>query len=321
MLDDKGPLVTPSTQNLETAEQSLREVVEQLERMPEPRPLRNLSSAWRRLAVAESRRGDFRRAIASSGRARHYAALWQRISPGLLARENSFLTVVNESKILAARGDKARAAKLSLAALRQFERLPPSVRRRYENSRGWQGLLVTASRELELLGHHVESASLKRQALDNSIRLGFSGPRDAAVTGLLVTAVANGRRHEIEPLCGQAKEWHIFDLQVLRICSGGKQVSRRDWASDPLAMERLNARVRFLELELEHEASFRRQIDLATAQVELAEMYYSRGERDIARQWLDRSGPIIQGMQRVDPEGPKVNALQRRRAVLLGRGR
>ena len=119
--DDDDPNILGQQQK--AIESSLRRAAATLETLPGPPRWRELSVAWRRVAMILVHRGEFTAAEGPLKKARDAAGQWLRIQPSPASRRNALLVKLCRLRLERQRGSRQNGYRLAREALAEFARL------------------------------------------------------------------------------------------------------------------------------------------------------------------------------------------------------
>src|SRR5262249_55975088 len=148
LINDDDPDPNVAGQQQDAAEKSLRRAAASLEALPGPARSREISVAWRRLAMLLAHRGEFTAAESALEKAQHAAAEWLRSQPAPSSQRNALMVKLCQLRLSRQRGTEEAAYRLAHEAMTDFRSLPPDMQAELNGTVWLENARLSIAREL-----------------------------------------------------------------------------------------------------------------------------------------------------------------------------
>ena len=317
--DDADPNIVG--QQEEAAERSLRRAAASLETLPGPRRWRELSIAWRRLAMILAHKGEFTAAEAPLEKARYAATQWLRAQPTPASRRNALMVKLCRLRLARQGGARATAYRLAHEAMADFRALPPAMQAGLNGTVWLESARLSIARELIEQNRLELAPALLTEVVRNSHSRNLTQTRNLAVANLVWSFRRLNRLDDARHWCGVARDWQVAELRIAQFCAEPLTAfSGRD-ALFPVVpgalsdedlrsiLSRINQLVQDLH---EDPRSFPLNITLGRAYARLAEHYLATGQTGLARPAVGQAAAIRDALVAGDSKSPVVLNFKRR---------
>lgn len=311
--DDADPNITGQQQ--EAAENSLRRAVASLEALPGPKRWRDLSVAWRRLAMLLGHRGEFTAANAPLEQARIAAAEWIRADPTPASRRNAVMVTLYQLRLARQTGTTQTAYQLAHLAMADFRALPRAMQAELNGTVWLENARLSVARELIDRNRPDPVPALFTEVVRNSHSRNLTQTRDLAVANLVWSLRRLNRLDDARYWCGTAREWQVSDLRLARFCAEPlAPFNDRDALFPAVAgalsdeeLQSLLSRIAQLIQDLhEDPRSFLLNLSLGRAYARLAEHYLATGQTTLLPPAIRHAAAIRDALVAGDPNSPVV---------------
>jgi len=331
LIDDEDADPNILDQQQAAIESSLRRAAASLETLPGPGRWRELSVAWRRVAMILVHRGQFTAAEAPLKRARDTAAEWLRAQPSSASRRNSLLVKLCRLRLERQRGAKESGYRLAHEAMAEFRALPPPVQVELNGTVWLENARLAIARE-SIDGNRPEVApDLLSEVARNSHARGLTQTRNLAVANLVWSLRRLNRVDDARRWCAVAREWQVAELRIARFCAEPLTPFTSGDALFPVVvgplsgadLQALLTRIdQLVKDRHEDPASFPLNIALGRAYARLAEHYIAMGQNNLAHSAVKEAAAVRDSLLAGDRASPVVLNFRRRVEALeeaLGR--
>jgi len=314
-----GDLINDS--DADSAEMSLRRAAATLQTLPGPPHLRELSVAWRRVAMILVHRGEFTAAERPLQQARSAAAELLRAQPTSASRRNALVVKLCELQLARQRGATKTGYRLAHGAMADFRALPAAMQAELNGTVLLENARLAMVRELIDQNRPESVPALLTEVVRNSHSRKLTQTRNLTVANLVWSFRRVNRPEDARYWCGVAREWQVADLRISRFCAEPLTAfTERDAlfpvASGVLSNEELQSilsRINQLVVDLhEDPRSFPLNIALGRTYARLAEHYVVTGQTDLARPAVSQAAAIRSKLVASDSSSPVVLNFQRR---------
>ncbi len=314
------------------AERSLRRAAVSLQTLPGPPRWREVSIAWRRLAMILAHKGEFTEAAATLTRSKSAADRWLRVQPSPASRRNALLVKLSGLRLARQRGAREDGYRLAHEALDEFRTLPPVMQAELNGTVWLESARLALARESIEQGRAEGAPALLMEVVRNSHARGLTQTRNLGVANLVWSLRRLNRLDDARRWCSVAHEWQVDELRIAQFCAEPLTAfTDRDvlfpvvrGALSDQDLQAVLSRIDQLILDRhEDPQSFPLNITLGRAYARLAEHYLATGRADLARPAVreakairdalmagDSASPVVLGFrQRVDGLEKALNAL------------
>jgi hypothetical protein len=317
--DDADPNIVGQQQ--EAAERSLRRAAATLETLPNPTRWRDVSVAWRRLAMILVHQGEFTAAEAPLEKARNAAAEWLREQPTPASRRNALMVKLCQLRLARQRGTREIAYRLAHEAMTGFRALPAPMQAELNGTVWLESARLSLARELIDQNRPEPLPALLTEVVVHSHSRDLTQTRDLSVGNLIWAFRRTNRLDEARHWCGVAREWQVTELRLARFCAEPLTAFTERDALFPAVpgalsdedlqsiLSRINQLIRDLH---EDQRSFPLNLSLGRAYARLAEHYFATGQTTLARPAVMRAAAIRDALVAGDATSPVVLSFKRR---------
>ncbi len=325
LIDDENADPNIVGQQQAADERSLRRAAASLEMLPGPPRWRELSIAWRRVAMIRVHKGEFTAAEAPLKKARDAAIEWLRAQPSPASRRNALLVRLCQLRLERQRAGGQTGYGLAHEALAEFRALPPAMQAELNGTVWLESARLSIVREL-IDGNRLEPVpALLTEVVRNSHARGLTQTRNLGVAHLVWAFRRLNRLDDARHWCAVAREWQVAESRIAQFCAEPLTAFAQHDALFPvvpgaLSDEDLRAilsRINQLILDRhEDPRSFPLNISLGRAYARLAEHYLATGQNDLARPAVRQAVAICEALLASDSKSPVVLNFRRRVATL-----
>ena len=317
--DDADPNIVG--QQEEAAERSLRRAAASLETLPGPRRWRELSVAWRRLAMILAHRGEFTAAEAPLEKARYAAAEWLRAQPTPASRRNALMVKLCQLRLARQRGATQTAYRLAHEAMADFRALPAVMQAELNGTVWLESARLSIARELIDQNRLEPVPALLTEVVRNSHSRNLTQTRNLAVANLVWSFRRLNRLDDARHWCGVARDWQVAELRIAQFCAEPLTAFTDRDALFPVVpgalsdedLQSILSRINQLIQDLhEDPRSFPLNITLGRAYARLAEHYLATGQTGLARPAVRQAAAIRDALVAGDSKSPVVLNFKRR---------
>jgi predicted Ser/Thr protein kinase len=317
--EDDDPIILGQQQK--AIESSLRRAAATLETLPGPPRWRELSVAWRRVAVILVHRGEFSAAEAPLKKARDAADQWIRIQTSPASRRNALLVKLCQLRLERQRGSRQNGYRLAREALTDFRALPSGMKAELNGSVWLESARLALARELIDQNRLPPVPAIFTEVVRNSHARGLTQTRNLAVANLVWTYRRLNRLEDARHWCQVGREWQVVEQRIAQFCAEPLTAfAGRDELfpviSGPLSEEELRAILsrisQLIQDRHEDPQSFPLSINLGRAYARLAEHYVAMGQADLARPAVREAAAIRDALVASDTNSPVVLSFRRR---------
>jgi hypothetical protein len=321
LIDDDDDDPAMAGQQPEAAERSLRRAAASLEALPGPKRWRDLSVAWRRLAMILAHKGEFTAAEAPLEKARYAAGEWLRAQPEPASRRNVLMVKLCRLRLARQRGDTEAAYRLAHEALADWRALPADMQAELNGTVWLENARLSLVRELIDQGRPEALPALLAEIVHNTHFRKLTQTRDLAVAHLIWSLRRVNRLDEARRWCAVAREWQVAELRLAQFCGEPLTAFTDRDALFPVAsgalsdedlqsiLSRINQLVRDLQ---EDPRSFPLNFTLGRAYARLAEHYLATGQTALVRPVVRQAAAIRDVLFAGDSKSPVVLNFKRR---------
>ena len=302
------------------AERSLRRAAASLETLPGPH-WRELSIAWRRVAMILVHKGEFTAAEAPLQKASDAAGQWLRAQPSPASHRNALLVKLCQLRLERQRGVPQTAYRLAHEALQEFRELPPAVQAELNGTVWLESARLSVAREL-IDQNHLESVpALLAVVVRNSHARGLTQTRNLGVANLVWSFRQLNRLDDARRWCTVAREWQVAELRIARFCAEPLTAFTGRDALFPVLpgtlsdqdLQAILSRIdQIIRDRHEDPASFPLNIALGRSYARLAEHYLTTGQIGPARPAVREAAAIRDALVAADSKSPAVLNFRRR---------
>jgi len=317
--DDADPNIVGQQQ--EAAERSLRHAAASLETLPGPRRWRELSVAWRRLAMILAHRGEFAAAETPLAKARYAAAELLRVQPSPASRRNALMVKLCDLHVARQSGATETAYCLAREAMADFRELPANMRAELNGTVWLESARLSVARELIDQNRPERIPAVLMEVVRNSHARNLTQTRDLAVANLVWSFRRVNRLEEARKWCVIAREWQVTELRIAAFCAEPLAAFTDRDALFPVLtgalseedlqalLSRINQLVRDLH---EDPRSFPLNLTLGRAYARLAEHYLATGQTALFRPAMRQAAAIREALFSADSTSAVVTNFKRR---------
>ena len=326
--DDADPNIVG--QQEEAVERSLRRAAASLEALPGPRRWRELSIAWRRLAMMLAHRGEFTAAEAPLKRARYAATQWLYAEPSPASRRNALMVKLCGLRLARQRGATEAAYRLAHDALADFRALPAILQAGLNGTVWLESARLSIARELIDQNRLEAVPALLTEVVRNSHSHKLTQTRNLAVANLVWLLRRLERLDDARHWCGVARDWQVDELRIARFCAEPLTAFTGRDALFPVIpgalsdedLQSILSRISQLIQDLhEDPRSFPLNIALGRAYARLTEHYLATGQTGLARPAVRQAAGIRDVLVAGDSKSPVVLNFKRRVDTLVDNAR
>jgi hypothetical protein len=317
--DDADPNIVG--QQEEAVERSLRRAAASLEALPSPKRWRELSIAWRRLAMILAHKGEFTAAEAPLEKARYAAAQWLRAEATPASRRNALMVKLCQLRLARQRGATETAYRLAHDALTDFRALPAGMQAGLNGTVWLESARLSVVRELIDQNRLEPAPALLTEVVRNSHSHNLTQTRNLAVAHLVWLFRRLNRLDEARHWCGVARDWQVAELRMVQFCAEPLTAFIDRDALFPVVpgalsgedLQSILSRISQLIQDLhEDPRSFPLNINLGRAYARLAEHYLASGQIGLARPAMRQAAGIRDALVAGDSKSPVVLNFKRR---------
>ncbi len=321
--DDADPNIVGQQQA--ASERSVRRAAASLETLPGPPRWRELSVAWRRLAMILVHKGEFTAAEAPLKKATYAATQWLRAQPSPASLRNALMVKLCQLRLERQKGAYLAAYRLAHEAMEEFRVLPPAMQAELNGTVWLESARLSIARELIDRNRLEPVPALLTEVVRNSHARGLTQTRNLGVAHLVWSFRRLNRLEDARRWCTVAREWEVTELRIPRFCAEPLTAfTDRDELFPAVPGElsgedlrSLLSRINQLVLDLhEDQRSFPLNISLGRAYARLAEHYLAAGQTGLARPAVRQAAAIRDTLIVGDSKSPVVVNFQRRVDVL-----
>jgi predicted Ser/Thr protein kinase len=327
LIDDANADPNILDQQQAVIESSLRRAAAALEALPGPPRWRQVSVAWRRVAMILVHRGEFSRAESAMTKARDAAAHWLHDQPSPESRRNALLVRLCEIRLERQSGKERPGYRLAHEALAEFATLPAAMQAELNGSVWLESARLAVVRELIDQDRPEPVPAILTEVVRNSHARGLTQTRNLGVTNLIWSLRRLGRLEEAGYWCDVARDWQAADSRTDRFCTEPLTAfTSRDplfpVSPGELSSEDLKAVLsqisQLIQDRHEDPKSFPLNISLGRSYARLADHYIATEQYDLARPPVRQAAAIRDALVAADPKSSVV-VNYRRRVDLLER--
>jgi len=325
LIDDESADPNIVGQQQAADERSLRRAAAALESLPGPPRWRELSVAWRRVAMILTHKGEFTAAEAPLKRARDAAGQWLREQPSAASRRNALLVKLCELRLERQRAGGRAGYRLAHEALAEFSALPPAMQTELNGTVWLESARLSIAREL-IDQNRVEALpALLTEVVRNSHARALTQTRNLGVANLVWSYRRLNRLDDARHWCSVAREWQVAELRIATFCAEPLTAFTDRDVLFPIVPGALSgedfqailSRINQLTVDRhEDQRSFPLNISLGRAYARLAEHYLATGQNDLARPAVREAAAIRDALVARDSKSPVVLNFRRRVDVL-----
>jgi hypothetical protein len=317
--DDADPNIVGQQQD--AAERSLRRAAASLETLPGPRRWRELSVAWRRLAMILVHKGEFTAAEVPLEKARREAAEWLRAQPAPASRRNALMVTLCRLRLARQRGASETAYRLAQDALADFRALPAAMQAELNGTVWLESARLSIARRRIDQNRPEAVPALLTEVVRNSHSHNLTQTRDLAVAHLVWVFRRLDRLDDARRWCGVARDWQVAELRIARFCAEPLTAFTERDALFPVVpgalsdqdLQSMLSRISQLVQDLhEDPRSFPLNLTLGRAYARLAEHYLATGQTALARPAVTQAAAIRDALLTGDSQSPVVLNFKRR---------
>jgi predicted Ser/Thr protein kinase len=317
--DDADPNIVG--QQEEALERSLRRAAASLETLPGPTRWRELSVAWRRLAMILAHKGEFTAAEAPLEKARYAAAQWLRAQPSPASQRNALMVNLCRLRLARQSGATEAAYRLAHDALADFGALPAVMQAGLNGTVWLESARLSIVRELIDRNRLETAPALLTEVVRNSHSHNLTQTRNLAVAHLVWLFRRLNRLDDARRWCAAARDWQVAELRIARFCAEPLTAFTDRDALFPVVpgalsdedLQSILSRISQLILDLhEDPRSFPLNIALGRAYARLAEHYLATGQTSLARPVVRQASGIRDALVAGDSKSPVVLNFKRR---------
>lgn len=323
--DDADPNIVGQQQA--AAERSLRRAAASLETLPGPPHWRELSVAWRRVAMILVHKGEFTAAETPLKQASDAADQWVRAEPSPAARRNALLVKLCRLRLERQRGGGQSGYRLAHEALAEFRVLPAAMQAELNGTVWLESARLAVARELIDRNHLDRLPAVLTEVVGNSHARGLTQTRNLGVANLVWCLRRLNRLDDARRWCAVAREWQVAESRIAQFCAepltaftGSDELF--PVVSGALSEEDLRtilSRIDQLIVDRhEDPQSFPLNIALGRAYARVAEHYLATGRRELARPPVREAAAIRDALVAGDSKSPAVVNFRRRVEALEG---
>src|SRR5262249_44673951 len=187
--------------------------------LPGPRRWREISVAWRRLAMILAHRGEFTAAEAPLEKARYAANQWLRVQPTPASRRNALMVKLCQLRLARQRGMTQTAYRLAHDAMADFRALPAVIQAELNGTVWLENARLSIARELIDQNRPEPVPALLTDVVLHSHSRQLTQTRDLAVANLVWSFRRMNRLDDARHWCGGAREWQVAELRIAQFCA------------------------------------------------------------------------------------------------------
>jgi hypothetical protein len=316
--DDADPNIVGQQQA--ASERSLRRAAASLETLPGPH-WRELSVAWRRVAMILVHKGEFTAAEAPLKKASEAAGQWLRAERSPASRRNALLVKLCQLRLERQRGAGQTAYRLAREALAEFRALPPAMQAELNGTVWMESARLSMARELIDQNRLEPVPALLTAVVRNSHARGLTQTRNLSVAHLVWSFRKLNRLDDARHWCTVAREWQVAEKRIVQFCAEPLTAFTDRDALFPvlpgmLSDEDLQATLSRIDQIIvdrhEDPRSFPLNIALGRAYARLAEHYLAGGQTGLARPAVREAVAIRDVLVAGDSKSPAVVNFRRR---------
>jgi predicted Ser/Thr protein kinase len=306
----------------EAAERSLRRAVTSLEILPGARRWRELSVAWRRLAMLLVHKGQFTAAETCLEKARNAVTEWLRAERTPASLRSALMLTLCELRLERQKGGATETAyRLAHDALKDFRGLPAAMQAELNGTVWLESARLSIVRELIDDGRVERAPAILTEVVRNSQSRKLTQTRNLAVTNLVWSLRRLNRLDDARRWCGVAREWQVAELRIAQFCAEPLTAYTERDALFPVVpgalsdeeLRSLLSRINQLVQDLHEDSrSFPLNVTLGRAYGRLAEHYLATGQTDLARPAVKQAAFIRDALVAGDSNSPVVLNFKRR---------
>jgi hypothetical protein len=321
LIDDENADPNILDQQQAAIESSLRRAAAALETLPGPARWRELSVAWRRVAMILAHRGQFTAAEAPLKKARDTAAQWLRVQPSSASRRNALLVKLCQLRLERQRGEKESGYRLAHEAMAEFRALPLAMQVELNGTVWLESARLSIARE-SIDRNRLEGVpDLLTEVAGNSHARGLTQTRNLAVANLVWSLRRLDRMDDARRWCATALEWQVAELRIARFCAEPLTPFTESDALFPVVagplsdgdLQALLSRIDQLVKDRHQDpAGFPLNIMLGRAYARLTEHYLATGQNDLARSAAKEAAAVRDSLLAGDRTSPVVLSFRRR---------
>jgi hypothetical protein len=321
LLDDEDADPNIVSQQEATIESSLRRSVATLESFPGVPRWRELSIAWRRLAMILVHRGAFAAAEMPIRKAREAADGWFRAQPSAASQRNVLLVNLCELRLARQSGDTQHGYRLAHEAISEFRTLPASMKAKLNGSVWLESARLAIARELIDRNRLDSVPALLTEVVGNSHARGLTQTRNLAVANLVWSFRRLNRLDDARRWCQVSKEWQVAESRIGTFCAEPLAAFSEADALFPVVQGVLSAEdlqtmlsriSQLIQDRHEDPHSFPLNIALGRAYARLTEHYLAAGQTELARPAMREATTIRDALVAADANSPVVLNFSRR---------
>ena len=322
LIDDEDADPNIVGQQQEALERSLRRALASLETLPGPRRWRELSVAWRRLAMLLVHKGEFAAAGASLDKARDVVAQWVRAEPTPTSRRDALMVKLCRLRLERQRGGASQTAyRLARDSLADFRALPAAMQAGLNGTVWLESARLSIARELIDRDRVEPVPAILTEVVRNSHARNLTQTRNLAVANLVWSLRRLDRLNDARHWCAVAREWQVAELRIARFCAEPLTAFTGRDALFPAVPGALSAeefqsllsRINQLIQDLhEDPRSFPLNIALGRSYARLAEHYLATRQIGLARPAVRQAVVIRDALVTGDSRSPVVLTFKRR---------
>jgi hypothetical protein len=303
------------------AERSLARAAASLETLPGPPHWRELSVAWRRLAMLLVHKGEFTAAEAPLHKASDAAGRWLQAEPTATSRRNALLVKLCRLRLARQRGDRDAGYRLAHQAMAEFRDLPADMQAELNGTVWLESARLSIARELIAQNRLESLPALYTVVVRNSHARGLTQTRNLAIMNLVWSFRRLNRLEDASRWCTVAREWQVAELRISKFCAAPLTAFTESDELFPAVpgalsqqdLQALLSRIDQLIVDRhEDPRSFPLTISLGRAYARLAEHYLATGRADLARPPAKQAAAIRDTLVAGDPKGPVVLSFKQR---------
>jgi hypothetical protein len=321
LIDDANADPNTLDQQQAAIESSLRRAAAVLETLPGSPRWRQVSVAWRRVAMILVHRGEFSRAESALKKAGEAAATWQREQPSPEARRNALLVMLCEIRLERQSGRPRPGYRLAHEALAEFAALPVAMQAELNGSVWLESARLAVVRELIDQDRPESVPAILTEVVRNSHARGLTQTRNLGVTNLIWSLRRLDRLQEAGNWCHVAQDWQVADSRIDGFCAEPLTAftsgdSLFPTTAGELSSEDLRAMLsrinQLIQDRHEDPKSFPLNIALGRSYARLADHYLAAGQYELARPPVRQAAAIRDALVAADPGSSVVVNYQRR---------
>jgi hypothetical protein len=296
-------------------ESSLRRAAATLETLPGPTRWRELSVAWRRVAMILVHRGEFSAAGEPIDKARETARQWLHVQPSPESRRNALLVKLCQLRLERQRDGGQSGYRLAHEALAELRSLPAAMQAELNGTVWLESARLAIVRE-QIDRDRLETVPpLLTQVVSNSHARGLTQTRNLAVANLIWSFRRLNRLADARHWCDVAREWQVAESRIGPFCADPLTAFTAEQQLFPVVpgalsddeLQALRSRINQLILDRhEDPRSFPLSIALGRAYARLTEHYLATGQSDLARTAIQEAGALRNLLIAGDSKSPVI---------------